>query len=56
MIRDDLSQVPDAEFTTRPIREVLRGSIYPEEYVNSLINALLVEVQGAILSDHLNQK
>ena len=55
MIRDSLSQVPDAEFTTAPVDAVLAGKIYPPEMGDGTINDLSVEQQAAILSDNLSQ-
>lgn len=55
MIRDSLSQVPDAEFTTAPLSAVLAGKIYPPEMAEGTINDLSVEQQTAVLSDNLSQ-
>lgn len=54
MIRDSLSRVPQAEFTTLPLRRVLAGSQYPEDMADATINDLSIEQQAAILSDNLN--
>lgn len=54
MIRDSLSRVPQAEFTTLPLRRVLAGSQYPEDMADATINDLSIEQQAAVLSDNLN--
>lgn len=54
MIRDTLSRVPQAEFTTLPLRRVLAGSQYPEDMADATINDLSIEQQAAVLSDNLN--
>lgn len=56
MIRNALSRVPDAEFTSRPVQDVLQGSIYPAEYANTTINDMPAEVHAAILLDNLTQQ
>jgi len=54
VIRDMLSQVPIAEFTTNPLSEVLEGSVYPSEWADLTITDLSIEQRGQILADNLS--
>jgi phosphate transport system permease protein len=54
-VRDTLSRVPNNEFTTRPLREVLAGLTYPPEVAELTINDLTPEQITTILSDNLSQ-
>ncbi len=56
IIRDTLSVVPNAQFTTLPINQVLAGRIYPTELGDLGINDLTTEQHLAILSDNLSQE
>mgnify|MGYP005836811459 CR=1 FL=1 len=55
ILRDTLSQVPNNVFTTSPLKEVLRGKIFPQEMADSLVNDLSPEQIAQILSDNLTQ-
>ncbi|MGJ3239998.1 MAG: phosphate ABC transporter permease PstA [Anaerolineae bacterium] len=55
VLRDRLSQVEPAEFTTAPLSEILAGSDYPEEWADLTIGDLEVEQRVQILSDNLSQ-
>ncbi len=55
VIRDQLSQVPSADFTTAPLSEVLEGSVYPPEWSELTIADLDVDQRAQILSDNLSQ-
>ncbi len=55
MIRDNLSKVPNTEFTTRLLGDVLRGEVYAEEFAELTIRELTIEQQATILSDNLSQ-
>jgi phosphate transport system permease protein len=54
VIRDQLSHVPDAEFTTSPLSAVLDGSVYPASWSDLTINDLDVEQRAQILADNLS--
>ena len=54
VIRDRLSQVPNAEFTTQPLSEVLGGSTYPPEWAELTIGDLDLEQRSQILVDNLS--
>lgn len=53
-IRDRLSQVENADFTTLPLSEVLEGANYPSEWADLTITDLDVEQRGQILTDNLS--
>lgn len=55
VIRDKLSVVPQDQFASLPVKDVLEGSIYPEEYADALLADVPIEVQAQILSDNLSQ-
>ena len=55
VIRDKLSQVPNAEFTSLPLSEVLKGSHYSNDLAGLTISELTVEQRAQILSDNLSQ-
>lgn len=55
VIRDKLSVVPQDQFVALPVKEVLEGSIYPEEYADALLADVPIEVQAQILADNLSQ-
>ncbi len=55
VIRDKLNQVPNDEFTTRPLSEVLQGSTYPEEWADLTITDLDIDQQTQILTDNVSQ-
>lgn len=54
VVRDKLSQVPNAEFTTEPLSVVLGGAIYPEEWADLMIADLDIEQRGQLLVDNLS--
>ncbi len=55
IIRDELSRVDNAVFTTSPLSEVLRGREYPEDLADLTINDLEPEQHARILSDNLSR-
>ncbi len=55
VIRDKLSVVPQDQFASLPVKEVLEGAIYPEEYADALLADVPLEVQAQILADNLSQ-
>ncbi len=54
VIRDRLSQVPNAEFTTQPLSEVLGGATYPPEWAELTIGDLDLAQRSQILVDNLS--
>lgn len=54
LIRDRMSSVPQAEFTQRPLDEVLAGRSYPAEVADLTINDLTDEQVKLIVSDNLS--
>ena len=54
-IRDTLSQVPEADFTTTPLSSVLAGRVYPPEMAGATVNDLSIEQQVAVLAENLDQ-
>src|SRR5690606_36157745 len=53
-IRDELSQVDPAEFTTAPISDVLAGFAYPEATGDLLIRDLTPEQQKFVLVENFS--
>lgn len=55
VLRDTLSVVPAAEFTQRPLNEVLAGRQYPPEFADLTINDIALDQVGDILALNLEQ-
>jgi phosphate transport system permease protein len=56
ILRDNLSQVPNNEFTQAPLSRVLAGKVYAPEKADLTVNDLTEEQIALILSDNLTQE
>jgi phosphate transport system permease protein len=55
LLRDTLSQVPNTDFTKKPMSEVLAGKVYDPAIADTLLNDLTQEQLAKILGDNLSQ-
>ena len=55
MIRDSLSQVEDANFTTAGLDNVLAGRVYPPQHAKATINDLTEDELAFVLSENLSR-
>ncbi|RMF76086.1 MAG: phosphate ABC transporter permease PstA [Chloroflexi bacterium] len=55
ILRNALSQVPDEQYTTAPLRDVFNGKIFPAELGNHVIGDLEQHQLASILQSNLSQ-